>query len=58
MNAFETWWYTEGSASPKPGEDIEEHCKRMCQIAWSNGAYMERESQNTCANQKTEQEKS
>jgi hypothetical protein len=39
MNAFETWWYNEGSAPPKPGEDMEEHCKRMCQIAWENGAF-------------------
>jgi hypothetical protein len=23
--------------------DLEEHCKRMCQIAWSNGAFKERE---------------
>ena len=39
MNAFETWWYNEGSAAPIPGEDSEEHCKRMCQIAWENGAF-------------------
>lgn len=44
MNDFETWWHNEGSAPPLPGEDSEEHCKRMCEIAWSNGAYMERES--------------
>ena len=39
MNDFETWWYHEGSGPPLPGEDGEEHCKRMCKIAWSNGAY-------------------
>jgi hypothetical protein len=39
MNAFETWWYNEGSGPAKPGEDGEEHCKRMCQIAWENGAF-------------------
>ena len=44
MNVFEAWWHNEGSAPPLPGEDSEEHCKRMCEIAWSNGAYMERES--------------
>jgi hypothetical protein len=44
MNDFETWWHNEGSAPPLPGEDSEEHCKRMCKIAWSNGAYMEREA--------------
>jgi hypothetical protein len=38
MNDFETWWYHEGSTPPLPGEDGEEHCKRMCKIAWSNGA--------------------
>lgn len=42
MTDFETWWYHEGSASPN-GMDMEEHCKRMCQIAWSNGAFKERE---------------
>jgi len=39
MNDFETWWYYEGSGPPLRGEDSEEHCKRMCQIAWSNGAF-------------------
>jgi hypothetical protein len=38
MNDFETWWYHEGSGPRLPGEDGEEHCKRMCRIAWSNGA--------------------
>jgi hypothetical protein len=38
MNDFETWWYHEGSGPRLPGEDNEEHCKRMCKIAWSNGA--------------------
>lgn len=44
MNAFETWWHSEGSSPANPDEDGEEHCKRMCQIAWSNGAYMAREA--------------
>ena len=28
----------------KINEDWEEHCKRMCQIAWSNGAFKAREA--------------
>ena len=43
MTDFETWWYLEGSTPPLPGEDGEEHCRRMCKIAWSNGAFKERE---------------
>jgi hypothetical protein len=43
MTPFETWWLYEGSAPPLPGYDIEEHCKRMCEIAWKNGAFKERE---------------
>jgi hypothetical protein len=42
MNTFEHWWYHEGSQGPSAGSDLEEHCKRMCQIAWDNGAYTER----------------
>lgn len=42
MTDFEHWWYHEGSQGPN-GMDMEEHCKRMCKIAWSNGAYKERE---------------
>jgi hypothetical protein len=36
--AFERWWNDEGSTAPKPGDDMYEHCKRMCEIAWANGA--------------------
>jgi hypothetical protein len=43
MNDFETWWYYEGSQGPN-GMDLEEHCKRMCKIAWSNGALKERDA--------------
>jgi hypothetical protein len=43
MTDFETWWYHEGSGPPLPGEDGEEHCKRMCQIAWSNGDFKARQ---------------
>jgi hypothetical protein len=39
-DAFERWWYYEGSAPPYTHHDCEEHTKRMCQIAWSNGAYV------------------
>ena len=40
VGPFEKWWYYEGSGPPQKGEDCEEHTKRMCQIAWSNGAYL------------------
>jgi len=40
VGPFENWWYYEGSGPPQKGEDCEEHTKRMCQIAWSNGAYV------------------
>lgn len=43
MTDFENWWYDEGSANRPVDEDVEEFAKRMCQIAWSNGAYKERE---------------
>lgn len=43
MSNFEYWWYHEGSGPPLPGEDGEEHCKRMCHIAWRSGAHMERQ---------------
>ena len=43
MTDFETWWYNEGSSPKLHSHDHEEHCKRMCEIAWSNGAYKERE---------------
>jgi hypothetical protein len=40
--AFENWWYREGSQPPAPGLDMEEHCKRMCKIAWEKSAQAER----------------
>ena len=43
MTDFENWWYHEGSGPKLHSHDHEEHCKRMCQIAWSNGAYKARE---------------
>jgi hypothetical protein len=52
MNDFETWWYHEGSGPRLPGEDGEEHCKRMCRIAWSNGAYKAREASAKIAEEK------
>jgi len=39
MTDFENWWYHEGSGPKLHGHDHEEHCKRMCEIAWSNGAF-------------------
>ena len=39
------WWYTEGSGiRPLPNEDIEEFAKRITEIAWSNGEFVEREA--------------
>jgi hypothetical protein len=44
MTDFERWWYDEGSCNRPVNEDIEEFSKRMCEIAWSNGAFQEREA--------------
>jgi hypothetical protein len=41
---FEKWWYDEGSQAPYTHHDCEEHTKRMCKIAWANGADKEREA--------------
>jgi len=41
--AFKAWWYSEGSQAPYTHHDCEEHTMRMCEIAWANGAYKERE---------------
>ena len=43
MNRFEQWWYEEGCKPLQGNDDWEEHCKKMCAIAWANGAYVERE---------------
>jgi len=43
MTRFEQWWYEEGSKPLQGNDDWEEHCKKMCAIAWANGAYVERE---------------
>jgi hypothetical protein len=40
IGPFEKWWYYEGSCPPYTHHDCEEHTKRMCKIAWSNGAYV------------------
>ena len=42
--AYKAWWHNEGSGIiPLPNEDMEEFAHRITQIAWSNGAFMERE---------------
>jgi hypothetical protein len=41
---FKAWWFTEGSQAPYTHHDCEEHTMRMCEIAWANGAYKEREA--------------
>ena len=38
QDKFEQWWRNEGSAPPNGKDDYEEHCKKMCAIAWANGA--------------------
>jgi len=42
--SFKAWWYNEGSKAPYTHHDCEEHTMRMCEIAWANGAYKEREA--------------
>lgn len=42
--AFDVWWHDEGSGMPPlPGKDAETHVKRVCKIAWLNGAYKAQE---------------
>ena len=42
---YKAWWHNEGSGIfPLPNEDMEEFVHRMTQIAWSNGAFIEREA--------------
>jgi hypothetical protein len=42
---YKTWWHNEGSGIlPLPNEDMEEFAHRMTKIAWSNGAFKEREA--------------
>ncbi len=36
---FEIWWKNEGSKPPMPNDDLEEHTKKQCLIAWCNGFY-------------------
>ena len=35
---FKEWWDKEGSYAPRPTDDMYEHCRRMCKIAWARGA--------------------
>jgi len=43
--SYKTWWHNEGSGIiPLPNEDMEEFAHRMTEIAWSNGAFKEREA--------------
>ena len=42
--AYKAWWHNEGSGIiPLPNEDMEDFAHRITQIAWSNGAFKERE---------------
>ena len=37
---FEQWWCEDGSVySYETHLDLEEYTKKMCEIAWTNGAY-------------------
>jgi len=44
QEAFKAWWHNEGSQAPYTHHDCEEHTMRMCEIAWANGAFKEREA--------------
>lgn len=37
--AFEVWWSEEGSRAPERGDDMYEHCKRQCELAFKVGAH-------------------
>ena len=43
--AYKAWWHNVGSGIiPLLNEDMEEFAHRITQIAWSNGAFKEREA--------------
>ena len=45
MNTYQMWWDTEGSAMrPHEHEDLEEFARRITEIAWSNGQFVEKEA--------------
>jgi hypothetical protein len=45
MNAYQRWWDTEGSAMrPHDHEDLEEFARRITEIAWNNGRFVEKEA--------------
>jgi len=52
---FKKWWFNEGSQPPYTHHDCEEHTMRMCEIAWANGAYKEREACAKVADEYSEQ---
>lgn len=35
LDKFEDWWHEIGSAPKNPGEDAEEHTKRIAMSAWN-----------------------
>ena len=41
MSDFEKWWLSEGHLHVETytGDEIKEHIKRICKIAWNNGAF-------------------
>lgn len=50
---FKRWWDDEGSGPPKENEDCEEMCRRLCETAWLNGAFIEAEKNNKDKKEKT-----
>ena len=45
MDAYQRWWDTEGSAMrPHEHEDLEEFARRITEIAWNNGRFVEKEA--------------
>ena len=44
QEAFKAWWHNEGSQAPYTHHDCEEHCMRMCEIAWNEAVKAEREA--------------
>ena len=44
--AFERWWFDEGSEMPPlPNEDHGFHVRRIARIAWHNGTFVKQQQQ-------------
>lgn len=42
-SSFEHWWSIEGSRAPARGDDMYEHCKKQCAIAWGAALALKQE---------------